>query len=133
MSRNAMLSQIHIAQKDLGLDEETYRAMLEQLTGKRSCRDLTDRQLSLVLGSLRRQGWTGEAPRRPRARPGCAPLLGKIEALLADAGRPWSYAVSLALRMYQVESLEWCGREQLRGLVAALSKDAERRRRKEAV
>lgn len=137
MSRNAMLSQIHIAKKDLALDDETYRLMLERLTGKRSCRDLTDRQLTLVLGSLRRQGWDGEAPgrtghRRPKAKPACVRLMGKIEALLTEAKRPWTYAASLAQRMYRVDSLEWCDREQLRGIVAALSKDAARRRGKEA-
>jgi phage gp16-like protein len=59
--------------------------------------------------------------------------MGKVEALLADAGRPWSYAVRLAKRMYRRDKLEWCGPEELRGIVAALSNDAARRkRRKEA-
>jgi len=139
MSRNAMLAQIHIAKKDFGWDDDTYRAMLEGLTGRRSCGGLSDRQLALVLGRLRRLGWAGEAPRkaehvRPQAKPGCERFMLKVEALLADAKRPWSYAVRLAQRMYRRDKLEWCGPEELRGIVAALSNDAARRqrRRKEA-
>lgn len=137
MSRNSMLSQIHIAKKDLGMDDETYRAMLESLIGKLSCAKASDRQLALVLGHLRRQGWVGEAPRkaghvRPRAKPGCGQLMGKIEALLAASGRPWGYAASLAKRMYGMDSLEWCGAKQLGGIIAALAKDAERRARRAA-
>ena len=33
-SRKSLMAKIHIAQKDLGLDEDTYRAMLFNLTGK---------------------------------------------------------------------------------------------------
>ncbi|MDP3427013.1 MAG: DUF1018 domain-containing protein, partial [Humidesulfovibrio sp.] len=93
------------------------------------------------VAALRAKGWNDEDPRparpnkgkpTPRATPGCAPLLSKIGALLADSGRPWAYAAGMAQRMYQVERLEWAKPEQLRGIVAALTKDAQRRAKREA-
>jgi hypothetical protein len=47
-----MLASLHQAAKLQGLDDETYRDMLENLTGKRSAKDLTDEQLSLVLNNF---------------------------------------------------------------------------------
>ena len=35
--RRALIAKIKIAQKELGLDDATYRAVLERVTGKRSC------------------------------------------------------------------------------------------------
>jgi len=137
-SRRSLLAKVHIAAKTLGLDDDTYRDMLSALTGQRSAGPLTDRQLVQVIAALRKRGWDDTDPRparkrpTPRATPGTAPLLGKIEALLADAGRPWTYAVAMVKRMYGVEKLEWAGPEQLRGVIAALVKDAQRRARREA-
>jgi len=135
-SRRSLLAKVHIAAKALGLEDDAYRDMLEGLTGQRSAGKLTDKQLVLVVATLRQKGWVDEDPRparkkpTPRSTPGTAPLLEKIGALLADAGRPWAYAVGLAARMYTVERLEWAKPEQLRGVIAALVKDAQRRARK---
>lgn len=136
-SRRSLLAKVHIAAKALGLEDDAYRDMLEGLTGQRSAGKLSDKQLALVLAAMRKKGWSGEDPRparkkpAPRATPGTAPLLSKIGALLADSGRPWAYAEGLAARMYKVERLEWAKPEQLRGIVAALVKDAKRRAQKE--
>ncbi|MBU1041299.1 MAG: regulatory protein GemA [Proteobacteria bacterium] len=137
-SRRSLLAKVHIAAKALGLDDETYRDMLEALTGKRSAGKITEKQLVLVLAAMRKRGWNDEDPRparkkpAPRATPGCAPLLSKIGALLADSGRPWAYAVSMAKHMNYSERLEWAKPEQLRGIIAALTKDAQRRAKREA-
>ncbi|SNR59469.1 Mu-like prophage protein gp16 [Humidesulfovibrio mexicanus] len=140
-SRRSLLAKVHIAAKDLGLQEDAYRDMLEGLTGQRSAAKLTDKQLAFVVGSLQRKGGWGAAPvehaakrhgakPKPRASSSCDAMLKKIEALLADAGRPWAYAESMARRMYQVERLEWATAEHLRGIIAALVKDAGRQARK---
>lgn len=132
-SRRSLLAKVHIGAKALGLDDDTYRDMLEGLTGQRSAGKLSDKQLVLVLAGMRKRGWNEEDQRparkkpTPRATPGTAPLLDKIGALLADAGRPWAYGVAIAKRQYGVERLEWAKPEQLRGIIAALVKDAKRR------
>ena len=56
--------------------------------------------------------------------------LKKIEALLAEAGRPWSYADAIAKRICGVERVAWCKSAQLAGVIAALSVDAERHGRR---
>ncbi|MGD9611233.1 MAG: gp16 family protein [Desulfovibrionaceae bacterium] len=132
-SRKSLLAKIHIARKDLGLDEDTYRAMLDNLTGKASAAKLSVPELVRVVADLRRQGWQGQPPAKPasrggkpQARPEAAPYLAKIEALLAEAKRPWSYALGVAKRMYRAETLEWLTAEQMRGVMVALSRDAAR-------
>jgi len=41
MSRSANLAKIHIAKKQLGMDDATYRAMLQSHGGVTSSKDLT--------------------------------------------------------------------------------------------
>lgn len=48
---------IHVAKKQLGLDDETYRALLERVTGEASTKDMTGRQRAAVLTELRRLGF----------------------------------------------------------------------------
>lgn len=51
------LAAIHVARKQLGLDEDTYRAMLRRLTGKESAAALTERERQAVVEELRRRGF----------------------------------------------------------------------------
>lgn len=46
--RRALIAKIKIAQKELGLDDDTYRAVLERVTGKRSCADMDVSELEYV-------------------------------------------------------------------------------------
>lgn len=127
------LAKIHIAKAQLGLDDETYRALLARVAGVRSAKDLTKRQMGLVLSEFERLGWTPKvSAKRTKPSPSAerAALVGKIEAQLAEAGRPWTYADGMARRMYKVDRVEWCDTAQLQGLVAALTYDAKRHGRK---
>ena len=55
-------------------------------------------------------------------------MLKKIEAYLAEAGRPWSYAHAMAKRMSakKVERIQWCTPADLHKIIAALEYDARR-------
>ena len=128
--RNMDLSKIHIAKKNLGLDDETYRALLFRVAGVRSAKDLNPRTAGKVLAEFERLGWKA-APSKPgRNKPAVAPdrakLIGKIEAFLAEAKRSWSYVDGMAFHMFKVERVEWCDSGQLMKLVAALTYDAQR-------
>jgi len=129
-SRKSLLAKVHIAKKDLGLDDDTYRLMLENLTGTDSAAKLTVPQLARVVADLRKQGWQGQprkpARRKPVVASEAAAYIDKIEALLAEAKRPWTYAATMAKRMYRVDTLEWLSPEQARGIMLALVRDAER-------
>ncbi len=130
--RNQQLSKIHIAKKDLGLDDDTYRALLHRVTGQSSAKDLSPLQVAKVLQEFERLGWKSQQGRgKPKPAADKAKLVGKIEAQLAEAGRPWEYGDGLAKRLYQVERLEWLDAKQLGGVVAALAKDAKRHGRRQ--
>lgn len=68
MSHPGMLAKIHIARKDLALDEDAYRGLLRRVAGVASSRDLSDRQADAVLTELKRLGWKPKAATRPRAQ-----------------------------------------------------------------
>ncbi|MDO9625162.1 MAG: regulatory protein GemA [Pseudomonas sp.] len=125
------LAKIHVAKAQLGLDDETYRALLARIAGVRSAKDLNTRQIGAVLAEFERLGFkplpTKKAGRKaPKAAPDKAAMIVKIEAYLAEAKRPWAYADAMALRMFKVERVEWCDGDQLRRLIAALGYDAKR-------
>lgn len=135
--KNAELAKIHIAKKDLGMDDDTYRAMLRQVAGVESSKDLTAIGRAKVLDYLKTHGFNakkhiGKKPNNLDGASTRASQLRKIEALLADSGRPWDYALTLAAHMYKKDALEFCDSTELRGMIAALEKDKARRNKRAA-
>lgn len=131
--RNAGIGKIHIGKQQLGMDEETYRAMLLTIGGVKSSKDLTQEGISKVVAHLERSGAVftsakkaGRKPRNMGSGSDRDPKLRKIGALLADAGRPWEYAAAMAKHMYKKHALEFCSHQELTGIIAALSKNAKR-------
>lgn len=51
------LAKIHIAKKELGLDEETYRGVLWDRYHKDSAAELTASQVADLLDLFRQKGW----------------------------------------------------------------------------
>ncbi|ENE1253427.1 regulatory protein GemA [Stenotrophomonas maltophilia] len=135
--RRAQIAKIHLAKTQLGLDDDTYRGLLHRVTGKDSTASMTTAERDQVVSELRRLGFTpskkagsGAAyPGRPETVDD-TPMLRKVEALLTEAGRPWSYALAVAQRMFKVDRLEWLKGDQLHRLVAALQIDADRGKKK---
>ncbi len=135
--KTAELAKIHIAKKDLGMDDDTYRAMLRQVAGVESSKDLTAKGRAKVLEHLKSHGFNpkkhiGKKPNNLEAATTRASQLRKIEALLAESGRPWDYALTLAKHMYKKDALEFCQSAELRGMIAALEKDKARRNKRTA-
>lgn len=60
--RNKHISMVHIAKHKLGLNDETYRAWLLKNTGKSSCKDLSDHELTVLVSALRSNGALDDAP-----------------------------------------------------------------------
>ena len=50
-------TKIQIARRQLGLDDHTYRAILQRSAGVESSKDLTPRQIGRVLAEFERLGW----------------------------------------------------------------------------
>lgn len=128
--RNVKIAKIKIAQSQLSMSEDAYRAMLSRITNKDSCALMTDAQLDSVIAEMKRLGFVPKkastvAPIRPRVD--LAPLISKVNALLADSGRPAEYANAMAKHMFKKDRVEWLDARQLHSLVAALQIDANRR------
>jgi len=130
-TRTKDLARIHLAKKELGLDDDAYRTLLQGLVKKSSAADLTARERWHVLKALERLGAKSAQARRFPGRPAIVPLdkaalISKIEAFLAEARRPWSYAHAIAWRMFKRPQVQDCEPDELRRLVAALNYDAKR-------
>lgn len=61
--RRARLAQIHLAAKQLRLDEDAYRDVLERVTGSRSAATLGLPALDRVIADFKRMGFTAAPPR----------------------------------------------------------------------
>ena len=57
MNRAKALQIVHVGKRKLGLDDPTYRALLQRVTGKSSAKDLNASQLQAVIAEFKRQGF----------------------------------------------------------------------------
>ena len=125
------LAKIHIAKKALCMDDEAYRALIARVGGKYSSADLSALGRAKVLEEMKRLGFE-----QRKGHPGSPhnidsnPQLQKIEALLAEAKRPWKYADAIARRMFEKDRLAFCSAHELGAVIGALVKDAERHGRR---
>jgi hypothetical protein len=58
MAIQKLLAKIHIAKRDLGLNEDVYRDALEGQTGKRSAAEMTNDQIAKCLRHFVSLGWS---------------------------------------------------------------------------
>lgn len=73
------LAKLHIAKKQLGLDDDTWRDLLERETGKRSSKDMSEGERGRVLDVLKKQGFK---PVSKGSRKGLeGPYAAKLQAL----------------------------------------------------
>ena len=112
----------------IGIDKALKEEMLMARFGKASTTEISSAQAEAFLEELRGRGFAVKrfAKKPARPRPDKASLMGKIEAYLAEAKRPWAYVHGMAKHMFKVERVEWCDAAQLHKLVAALEYDARR-------
>ncbi|CDO60829.1 hypothetical protein BN1012_Phect2616 [Candidatus Phaeomarinobacter ectocarpi] len=57
MTRSNLIKKVHVGKRELGLDDETYRGLLERVTGHRSAADCNDKQLALVVDEMKAKGF----------------------------------------------------------------------------
>lgn len=120
---------IHTARRALSMSDEAYRALLQRVAGVESSKNLNPLGVARLIREFERLGFkpvAGAGRARPRVPDSRVKQIGKINALLTHAGRPWSYADGVAKRMFGVDAVNWCDDGQLSKLIAALSADARR-------
>jgi phage gp16-like protein len=94
--RRAMIAKIHLAKKQLALAEESYRAILERITGLDSAGKMRVDQLDAVLREFARLGWRA----KPAAKRSAAPQIRMIHAVWADICRLQGRGDAEALRSF---------------------------------
>lgn len=55
--RRALIAKVHVAKKQLGIDEDTYRAVMLRITGKTSAADCSTGELTGLLAAFETQGF----------------------------------------------------------------------------
>lgn len=127
--RRTMIAKLHLARKDLRLEEEDYRLVLQRVTGKRSASDLSAAQLDAALKEMGRLGW--------RAKPASGrvsnPAANKARAMLISLGLMGVIRNSseqalnaFARRQIGVDRLSWADQSQVYKLIEALKAIANR-------
>ena len=141
--RNAYIKAIKTKQRQLGMDDETYRAMLLARTGKTSAKDCTLTELGVVSGYLSSQGAVApkaEARATGKVRPGVAlerqALRSKVNALLGELARVTDITDSVKYVNAICQKNGWCSAIDfadphiLHKLVGALSRTLASRKAK---
>jgi phage gp16-like protein len=81
--RKALIAKVHIAKAQLGLDDATYRALVERVTGASSTKDAATSQLVDLVNELAAHGFKETSGFRKSSKPD----VRKIYALWGDAKR----------------------------------------------
>jgi len=115
---NSALARIHIAKKELGLSEETYRDMLGFNFGVGSARELTEQQARELINLFKAKGWepkpyTGARQRKAGSqfieiKPGpAAKQQRKVLALWHELGYAMPKLHARVNKQFGVDRFEW--------------------------
>jgi hypothetical protein len=85
--RNRQIRLIHVAQRDLAMDDDTYHLMCRNLTGIESSADMTGAQRRAILAELRRRGWRPRGAYRKRPADREPTQADKIRSLWIEIGK----------------------------------------------
>lgn len=130
MMMNNDLAKIHIAKKALGLDDDTYRAMIRRVSGNAvsSAKDLDDAGRGRLLREFKAAGWTPTPGTKAQAkRLASDPQSRKLRALwialhqdgiVTDPSE--GALITFCERRTGVARLEWLTAAQASTLIEAL-------------
>lgn len=86
-NRKAALAQIHIAKKQLDMDDDIYRDALEQVTGKRSCSEMHISELYKVIAHMEKCGFKTKRQPQKSGRSGKKQFSPKASGQVIDVMR----------------------------------------------
>ena len=127
-----LIRLIHVAKRDLALDDEAYRDMVEQVTGQTSAAALSVLQLERLLGHMKKCGFKVKASigTRTQAQSLQASKMRALWLLLhqADVVRDSSEQAlaSYVKRITGVEALQWLNTAQCSLVIESLKKWCKR-------
>lgn len=131
--RQRLIRLIHVAKRDLAMDEETYRAALQRVGKKDSAAAMTIPELEKVLEHLKRSGFKVRSKRKPSRALALDAESRKIRALwlflheLGAVKNPAEEALAAYVkRITGVDALQWLNGDQSETLIETLKKWAMR-------
>lgn len=137
-NRQRLIRLIHVAKRDLSMDDDTYRAILQRIGKKASSADLTIPELEKVLEHLKRSGFKVRSkakpaqakPSRPLAQDGESKKIRALWLFLHELGavkNPSEEALATYVkRIAGVDALQWISGEQAERLIETMKKWAMR-------
>lgn len=135
----AQLAQIHIAKKDLGLDDETYRAMLWTYARVHSSAELDHAGRAKVLDHLKSLGWKSGRKQRNK-KPTNDPRYGLIRELWLElhangvVNDPSEQAtIRFIKNQTKIDSFEWLSTKQVSSLIERLKQWLKRTQNKVSI
>lgn len=127
MTRAELIKKIHVQKRDLSLDDDNYRLILESLSGRRSCADMDDEHLNLV--SLALSKMLDNRGTRPglRKNPNQQAFIARLMDYLHWN---WSNTATFCERLTGKKSTKACSAAELskiiRGMIAIIDQDIEK-------
>jgi phage gp16-like protein len=133
-ARRARLAKVHIAKKQLNLDDENYRTILDRITGHSSSADCSDLQLDELLTEFGRLGFvTTKNSNPPQAEKEYVRMIYALWSALKPFLRDHSQAAlrSFVKKMTGVDKPDWLSPEDandvIEGLKAWLARERDKR------
>lgn len=133
IKRRKSLAQIHIAKKDLAMDEESYRSVILQVTKdkKNSAASLTASELIALVAKFKELGWSPKPPKASKKTAAAQDfrskriwLINKLWGELGTAGAltdPSTDALDNFCKKRMLgDKLEWASSQELNTIVDAL-------------
>lgn len=131
-ARQRLIKLIHVAKRDIALDDDSYRAILLRIGNKASAADLTVPELEKVLEHMKRSGFKVRSKKndRPLASDDQSKMIRGLWLALAgmEVVRNSSEAAlgAFVKRMTKVDTLQWLSTEQASQVIEHLKEWRER-------
>lgn len=132
--RRALIGKVHVAKKEMQVDEDSYRRLLVRVTGHASAADCSDEQLVRLVEEFRRLGWQAKPKAASSARrfKDCKRMADHAAARKARAlwislhhlgavANPSEEALeAFAKRQLGCETMQWADQTRMDSLIEAL-------------
>jgi phage gp16-like protein len=123
--RKSLIKLIHVAKRDLALDDATYRAILLTTTGRESTKDLSPKELEVILDRLKCRGFVVRSNKAAADDPQAQMIRALWQRLHACGAvrNPSEQALAaFVMRHTRVERLEWLNTLQASAVIEHLKK-----------
>jgi phage gp16-like protein len=127
--RRSMEGKVHVAKKEMGIDEDTYRGMMMDVTGKASLTQLSDREVEQLVEHFKTKGWQAKPKSGPltSSRRADHPIAKKARALWislhqlgAIKNNSEQALEAFAKKQLKCDRLQWTRQDHADGLIEAL-------------